>query len=103
MTVDRRDQQRAGVIRGTELIDVCAAVEQRERGFGMAFTRRENQRRQAALRADQIGVAKWFWFVARVVITAAAPRLRRRFRASAGLGRGLALDFGDSRVPRPAF
>ena len=57
MAVDDRDQQRAGLVAGVQLIDVRAAVDERLHDVGKALAGSELQRRQAALRADQLVVA----------------------------------------------
>ena len=88
MAVDGGHQQRAGAIAGAHLVDVGAGVDQRQRRLALAVARGQQQRRQAAVRADQIGVAERLGLVAVVV----GARRRRGCAARAGAA-------GD---PRPA-
>src|SRR5207244_3826960 len=109
VAVDRRHQQRTGVIRRAHLIDVGAAVDQRERGLLESFTRREQQRRESALRADEIRVPERFRFAAGIAVRSTARRGTRRawrpWRRYRGRFRGgeLLLDGGDARVALPAL
>ena len=56
MSVDHRDEQRGRVVRGAPLVDVRTRVKQNERRVAVAFAGREQQRRQPAVRADEVGV-----------------------------------------------
>ena len=54
MAVDDRHQQRRGVVAVAQLIDVRAGVEERLHRVDVALARREEERRQAALRAHEL-------------------------------------------------
>ena len=77
MAVDDGHQQRAGLVAGAHLVDVGAGVEQRLRGLDVSLARGEQQRRQPALRADQLVEA---------IRRASRRRRRRRRLCAAGAG-----------------
>ena len=106
--VDRRHEQRARAIRCAHLIDVGSAVEQRKHGVLEAFARRQQQRCQPALGADEVGVAQRLRLssivAARRPGRGSGPRRGRRCpRRCRGRGCALLLDGGDASVTLAAL
>jgi hypothetical protein len=64
MAVDRRHQDRAGVIAGAHLVDSGPGVDQRERGVAVAVPCGEQQGGEATVDADQVGIAERLGLVA---------------------------------------
>ena len=108
MPVDGGHQDRAGAIGRAHLVDVGAAVDQRERGVGVTVTRGEQERRQPTLCAHQIRIAQWFGLVAGVVV-GGGPRATRcragdgRQTRGGAFGGPLLLDRGDPGVAGAAL
>ena len=88
VSVDGGDEQRRGAIGRARLVDVGARVEKRHHRVVMAVARGQQQRGQAAVRADELGVAERLRLVAVVdVARSASPagacrRGRRRWAAN---------------------